>query len=92
MDYYVFEDGTIRGYDPLKYSTDDVCESRILFDLYNETKEEKYKKAIELSYSQVKNHPRTSTGNFWHKKIYPNHTIKTFILWFENTTLTEVIL
>jgi ATP-dependent helicase/nuclease subunit A len=26
------------------------------------------------------------------KKIYPNHTIKTFILWFENTTLTEVIL
>ena len=72
VDYYVFEDGTIRGYDPLKYSTDDVCESRILFDLYNETKEEKYKKAIELSYSQVKNHPRTSTGNFWHKKIYPN--------------------
>jgi unsaturated rhamnogalacturonyl hydrolase len=72
VDYYVFEDGTIRGYDPLKYSTDDVCESRILFDLYNETKEEKYKKAIELSYSQVKHHPRTSTGNFWHKKIYPN--------------------
>ncbi len=72
VDYYVFEDGTIRGYDPLKYSTDDVCESRILFDLYDLTKEEKYNKAIELAYSQVKTHPRTKEGNFWHKKIYPN--------------------
>lgn len=72
IDYYVFEDGTIRGYDPNKYSTDDVCESKILFDLYDITKEEKYLKAIELSYSQVKNHPRTKEGNFWHKLIYPN--------------------
>lgn len=72
VDYYVFEDGTIRGYDPQKYSTDDVCESRILFDLYDITKNEKYSKAIELTYSQVKTHPRTKEGNFWHKKIYPN--------------------
>ena len=72
VDYYVFEDGTIRGYEVEKYSTDDVCESRILFDLYNITGDEKYSKAIELSYSQVKTHPRTKEGNFWHKKIYPN--------------------
>ena len=72
VDYYVFDDGSIRGYDPLKYSTDDVCESRILFDLYDLTKNEKYNKAIELTYSQVKTHPRTKEGNFWHKKIYPN--------------------
>lgn len=72
IDYYVFEDGSIRGYDPTKYSTDDVCESKILFDLYALTKNEKYKKAIELSYSQVKNQPRTKEGNFWHKQIYPN--------------------
>jgi unsaturated rhamnogalacturonyl hydrolase len=71
IDYYVFEDGSIRGYDPLNFSTDDLCESRILFDLYNETKNGKYKKAIELSYYQVKNQPRTTMGNFWHKKIYP---------------------
>ena len=72
VDYYVFDDGSIRGYDPLKYSTDDVCESRILFDLYDLTKNEKYNKANELTYSQVKTHPRTKEGNFWHKKIYPN--------------------
>ena len=72
VDYYVFEDGTIRGYDPEKYSTDDICESRILFDLYDLTGEEKYSKAIELTYSQILNQPRTKEGNFWHKKIYPN--------------------
>ena len=33
VDYYVFEDGSIRGYNPEHHSTDDVCESRILFDL-----------------------------------------------------------
>jgi unsaturated rhamnogalacturonyl hydrolase len=72
VDYYVFEDGTIRGYDPLKYSTDDICESRVLFDLLDLTKEEKYDKAIELTFSQIKTHPRTKEGNFWHKGIYPN--------------------
>ena len=72
VDFYVFEDGSIRGYDPSKYSTDDVCESRILFDLYDLTKDEKYNKAIELTYTQVLNHPRTKEGNFWHKKIYPH--------------------
>lgn len=72
VDYYVFEDGSIRGYDPKKYSTDDVCESKILFDLYELDPKEKYDKAIELAYSQVKAHPRTKEGNFWHKGIYPN--------------------
>lgn len=72
VDYYVNEDGSILGYDPHKYSTDDICESRILFDLYDLTKEEKYSKAIELTYSQIKTHPRTKEGNFWHKEIYPN--------------------
>ena len=37
ISYYVHDDGSILGYEPTKYSTDDVCESRILFDLYNFT-------------------------------------------------------
>lgn len=70
VSYYVHEDGSILGYDPTKYSTDDVCESRILFDLYHITGKEKYLKAIDLTFSQVKNHPRTKEGNFIHKAIY----------------------
>ena len=70
VDYYVSEDGYILGYDPRKYSTDDVSESRILFDLYKYTGNEKYRKAIELAHSQILTHPRTKEGNFWHKAIY----------------------
>ena len=72
IDSFVQEDGTIKGYDLEKYSTDDICESRVLFDLYDIYKEEKYKKAIDLTFTQIKGQPRTKEGNFWHKKIYPN--------------------
>lgn len=71
-DYYVSDDGSIRGYEPENYSTDDVCESKILFDLDEIFGDSKYKKAIDLTFEQVKNQPRTKEGNFWHKKIYPN--------------------
>lgn len=84
VDFYVREDGSILGYEMDKYSTDDVSESRILFDLYNFTKNEKYNKAIEMCYEQVKTHPRTKEGNFWHKKIYPNQ------VWLDGLYMMQV--
>lgn len=72
IDHFVKEDGTIEGYHMDKYSTDDIAESRTLFALYDITKEEKYLKAIKNTYEQIKGQPRTKSGNFWHKKIYPN--------------------
>ena len=84
VDFYVREDGSILGYEMDKYSTDDVSESRILFDLYNFTKNEKYNKAIEMCYEQIKTHPRTKEGNFWHKKIYPNQ------VWLDGLYMMQV--
>lgn len=84
VDYYVREDGTILGYEMDKYSTDDVSESRILFDLYKFTGEEKYNKAIEMCYQQILTHPRTKEGNFWHKKIYPNQ------VWLDGLYMMQV--
>ena len=69
VDYYVFDDGSIRGYELETYNVDNINEGRVLFDLYRETGKEKYKKAIELLYSQLEKQPRTAAGNFWHKKI-----------------------
>jgi len=82
--YYVNIDGTIRGYDPTHYSTDDVSQSRILFDLYNLTHEEKYLKAIYHSYSQIEKHPRTNSGNFWHKQIYHDQ------IWLDGLYMMQV--
>lgn len=85
VDYYVSADGTsILGYNKENYSTDDVAESRILFDLYKYFGEEKYKNAIDLTYSQILTHPRTKEGNFWHKKIYPNQ------VWLDGLYMMQV--
>ena len=72
VDYFVKEDGTIETYNRAKHTLDDICESRVLFDLYKLTGEEKYKKAIEYTYEHIKDQPRTYEGSFWHKDIYPN--------------------
>lgn len=72
VDFYVFEDGSIRGFIESEYNIDSIKEGTVLFELYKITKKEKYRKAIETIYSQILHHPRTPEGNFWHKKIYPN--------------------
>jgi len=72
MDYYVKEDGSIKGYKPDEFNIDHLNNGRLLLLLYRVTGKEKYKKAADLLRSQLKDHPRTSEGGFWHKKIYPN--------------------
>lgn len=72
IDYFVNDDGVIPTFELEKYSTDDVAEGRVLFALYEISHEEKYRKAIDNIYEQLKTHPRTPEGNFWHKGIYEN--------------------
>ncbi|MDB5208880.1 MAG: glycoside hydrolase family 88 protein, partial [Flavisolibacter sp.] len=72
MDYYVGEDGSIKGYRPDEYNIDHINNGRLLLTLYNVTGKEKYRKAASLLRSQLLTHPRTSEGGFWHKKIYPS--------------------
>ena len=71
MDFYVQEDGTIKGYKPDEYNIDHINNGKLLLLLYQVTGKEKYKKASDLLRSQLMTHPRTSAGGFWHKKIYP---------------------
>ena len=72
VDYFIEEDGSIRGFDASHQSLDDVMSSRNLFPLYYLTKKEKYRKALDTSYAMIKTQPRTESGTFWHKNIYPN--------------------
>ena len=72
IDHRVREDGSIAGYSVEEYNLDNINAGKTLFLLYGLNGKEKYRRAIELIYSQVQNQPRTAEGNFWHKKIYPN--------------------
>ncbi len=72
MDTFINQDGTINGYRLDEYNIDHLNNGKMVLKLYDETHEERYKKAAELLYSQTKTHPRTSEGVFWHKMIYPH--------------------
>ncbi len=71
-DTMVNEDGTIKTYKLHEYSLDRINSGKIFFRIYDQTKDEKYKKALDLLRSQLDNHPRNEDGGFWHKKIYPH--------------------
>ncbi|MEI9945740.1 MAG: DUF4350 domain-containing protein [Chitinophagaceae bacterium] len=71
MDYYVREDGSIYDYKPDEYNIDHVNNGKLLLLLYQVTGKEKYKKAVDMLRNQLRTHPRTNEGGFWHKKIYP---------------------
>lgn len=72
IDHRVREDGSISDYRVDEYNLDNVNAGKTLFALYDINGKEKYRRAIDLIYSQVWTQPRTAEGNFWHKKIYPN--------------------
>ena len=70
MDYFVQNDGSIKGYEKEEYNIDHVNNGKLVLLLYRVTGKEKYKKAADLLRSQLTTHPRTNEGGFWHKKIY----------------------
>lgn len=71
-DFFVNENGEILTYKSTDYNIDRLNGGNFLFEMYNQTRQIKYLKAIELLRSQLKTHPRVSEGAFWHKKVYPH--------------------
>jgi unsaturated rhamnogalacturonyl hydrolase len=71
-DFMISEDGTIKTYKKSDYNIDRVNPGKFLIELYKETGEEKYRLAIEELRDQMREHPRTSEGGFWHKERYPH--------------------
>jgi unsaturated rhamnogalacturonyl hydrolase len=83
MDHFIGEDGNISTYDPDTYNLDNILCGRVLLSLYKITLKEKYFKAARHLYDQLKTQPRTKSGGFWHKKIYPNQ------MWLDGLYMAE---
>lgn len=71
-DTMVMENGSIRTYRLQDYNIDRINPGKFLIELHKETGDEKLRLAIENLRDQMRNHPRTSEGGFWHKNIYPH--------------------
>ena len=70
-DSLIDENGIINNYKLKDYNIDKINPGKFLFLLYEKTGDDRYKKAIDTLREQMKTHPRTSEGGFWHKKKYP---------------------
>ncbi len=72
VDAFVSPDGSIRTYRLEDFNLDQINEGKVLFCLYELTGDERYRKAAFLLRDQLRTHPRTGEGGFWHKQIYPH--------------------
>ena len=71
-DSFVAEDGTIHSYQRDKFNIDSINSGNVLLRAYQQTGAKKYQLAAARLHEQLKLHPKTSNGAFWHKQIYPH--------------------
>jgi unsaturated rhamnogalacturonyl hydrolase len=83
IDRFVTDDGTIRTYEYEAFNLDNVATGRALLHLHACTGDEKYRVAAQTLMKQLANQPRTASGGFWHKKIYPNQ------MWLDGLYMAE---
>lgn len=83
IDGLITEDGTIPTYRPDEWQLDAVLTGRQLLRLYGMTGQKKYLTAATTLYGQLEKQPRTASGGFWHKKIYPNQ------MWLDGLYMAE---
>jgi unsaturated rhamnogalacturonyl hydrolase len=71
VNYFIHPDGSVTDYNIQEYNLDRILPGRNVITVYKRYPEQKYKIAIDNFIEQLKTHPRTNTGGYWHKQIYP---------------------
>ena len=68
------EKGEVFGYKKSNYNVDHICPARIYFDLHDMygDQDKRYRRVTRMIREQIDSQPRTQSGEFWHKQIYPN--------------------
>jgi unsaturated rhamnogalacturonyl hydrolase len=78
IDGLVDASGTIKGYRMDEYNIDQINMGRVIFRLWAEARGQgdhdkiRYRQALGTLRAQMRTHPRTGDGAFWHKNIYPH--------------------
>jgi len=69
--YFVQADGSVIDYRLKEYNLDRIFPGRNVLTVYKRNPDLKYKIALDNFIEQLKTHPKTNTGGYWHKNIYP---------------------
>ncbi|MFV0466876.1 MAG: glycoside hydrolase family 105 protein [Lachnospiraceae bacterium] len=70
--WLISDTGKLANWKEGENNIDKISFGKSLMLLYDLTGDDIYLAAVQQVYSMLANYPRTSTGNFWHKDIYPN--------------------
>ncbi len=71
VNYFVREDGSVIDYSIEEYNLDRILPGRNVMTVYRRFPQPEYKIALDNFIEQLKTHPKTKSGGYWHKKIYP---------------------
>lgn len=71
VNHFVRKDGSVTDYRIQEYNLDRIFPGRDIITLYERNPDPKYKIAADNFIEQLKTHPRTNSGGYWHKNIYP---------------------
>lgn len=87
-DLFINDKGQINPskYEREIFELDNIPPGRLLMYLYQQTHDERYRKATDELIDQLNQQPRTSEGGFWHKKVYTNQ------MWLDGIYMADVFL
>jgi unsaturated rhamnogalacturonyl hydrolase len=71
VDQLIDGQGKIKGYAVADFNIDSINPGKLLFLLHKKYKDERYLTAMKSLRLQLQWQPRTKSGGFWHKNIYP---------------------
>jgi unsaturated rhamnogalacturonyl hydrolase len=71
VNHFVKPDGSVIDYRLKEYNLDRIFPGRDIITVYKRNPEPKYKIALDNFIEQLKSHPKTNSGGYWHKNIYP---------------------
>lgn len=68
------EKGEVYKYKKANYNVDHICPARIYFDLHDMygDQDKRYRRVTRMIREQIDSQPRTKSGEFWHKQVYPH--------------------
>ncbi len=68
------EKGEVYKYKKSNFNVDHICPARIYFDLHDlyGDQDKRYRRVTRMIREQIDDQPRTQSGEFWHKQIYPH--------------------
>jgi len=72
VDHFVDAAGAIATYSMADHNLDHVNPGKLLFALGAGTGDDRYRVAADTLREQLRTQPRTKSGGFWHKRIYPD--------------------